>query len=162
MRRFSLAVAVAAATVSLGLATPHLGVGTQFTLPAVYGISARYFWGEELGAEAIVFLFSFAGDTEGVVSGRVLLPLARAEGAGFYLAGGIAVPVGAGRNAPILCLVGGIELSLPFAPAIWLNTEFGFTSGEGLDLGMAFGVGIHYYFDLGDFVSTRNSEEPKP
>lgn len=130
----------------MGACGPRLGVGTQFTFPAVAGISARGFFTDALGAEGVAFVFSEGGEAFGAVSLRGLWSAVRGEGAGFYLACGATLPLPA--EEPFLHAVAGIELALPFAPAVWFNTEFGFVFGGGLDLGMAFGLGIHYYFDL--------------
>jgi len=151
MKRAFLAIVLATmALVAMGEEgplAPRLGVGTQFTFPAVFGISARAFLADAVGVEAVVFVFTDGGETWGALSARALWSLVRGEGAGFYLAGGGTLPLP--TDDPVFHAVAGIELALPFAPAIWFNTEFGFFGGADLDLGMAFGVGIHYYFDLG-------------
>ena len=149
VRRVITAVVLLTALVgSVLLAGPRLGVGAQFTFPAVFGISARGFFTDAIGVEGVAFVFSEGGSTFGALSARGLWSVVRGEGAGFYLAGGATLPLPA--EEPFFHAVAGIELALPFAPSIWFNTEFGFVSGAGLDLGMAFGVGIHFYFDLAE------------
>ena len=149
VRRVITAVVLLTALVgSVLLAGPRLGVGTQFTFPALYGISARGFFTDAIGVEGVAFVFSEGGSTFGALSARAMWSVVRGEGAGFYLAGGVTLPLPA--EEPFFHAVAGIELALPFAPSIWFNTEFGFVSGAGLDLGMAFGVGVHFYFDLGE------------
>ncbi len=147
MKRLLVLVSVVAMFGYGLLAGPRVGIGTQFTSPAVFGISARGFFTDALGVEGAAFVFSEGGSTFGALSARAMWSVVRGEGAGFYLAGGATLPLPA--EEPFFHAVAGIELALPFAPSIWFNTEFGFVSGAGLDLGMAFGVGIHFYFDLG-------------
>ncbi len=146
MRKFMLAVLLVALAVT-GFGAPRVGIGTQFTFPAVFGISVRGFATDQFGLEGVVFLFSEGGDTVGALSARGLWSVVRGEGGGFYLAGGATLPLPA--DQPIFHVVAGIELALPFAKSIWFNTEFGFFGRALLDLGMAFGMGVHYYFPLG-------------
>lgn len=122
-----------------------LGVGMQFTVPAVFGISARYWMTDALGLEGDVFLFSTDGDLWGMAGGRVLVRLAHAEPAGFYLAAGGSLYFPERMTAASLC--GGIDLALPFARSLTVNVEFGFLWHRGAGFGMAFGTGIHFYFN---------------
>ncbi len=122
-----------------------LGVGMQFTVPAVFGVSARYWVTDSVGVEGDVFLFSTTGDLWGIAGGRALLRVAQAELAGFYIAGGGSVYFPERATAASLC--GGIDLALPFAPSLVWNVEFGFVWHREAGFGMAFGTGIHFYFD---------------
>ncbi len=145
-------MAMVLAAAALPAAAGQLAIGTQFTMPALFGISARYFPGDELGFEGTVFLLSQEGELMGDLAGRVFWRPVRGEGAGFYLAAGgtlVLETYPSPSDIHILHLVAGIEVAMPFAPAVWLNTEFGFVHSEDLALGMAFGVGVHYYFDIG-------------
>ncbi len=143
--RNTAVVALMCVVLSLpGLAQLTVGVGTQITLPVVAGISLRVWPTPWLGAEGVAFVLSGgAGSVNGLVAGRGLLRLALGEGAGFYLAGGASTLLPASDLLFHLC--GGIEVFLPFAPALALNTEFGFAFNPS-GWSMAFGLGIHYYF----------------
>lgn len=145
MRRLAIVgMLVAVALAGSAAEGPPLGVGMQFTFPAVFGVSVRYWTTDVFGLEGDVFLFSTDGDVWGMAGGRVLLRLAQAELAGFYLAlgGSFYFP----ELQPALSLCGGIDLTLPFARSLTVNVEFGFVWHREAGLGMAFGSGIHFYF----------------
>lgn len=146
MRRLAVVLAVigAASGGCAGEGLP-LGVGMQFTVPAVFGVSVRYWTTDTVGLEGVVFLFSTGDDVWGMAGGRVLLRLAQAELAGFYLAGGGSLYLPEQMPAAGLC--GGIDLSLPFARSLAVNVEFGFLWHRSAGFGMAFGTGVHFYFD---------------
>jgi len=144
--RTLLIVGVLIGTIVAGQAAEGvpLGVGMQFTVPAVFGVSARYWATDVSGLEGSVFLFSTDGDLWGMAGGRGLLRLAQAELAGFYLAFGGSFYFPERQPAVILC--GGIDLVLPFARSLTANVEFGFVWHRQAGFGMAFGSGIHFYF----------------
>lgn len=129
---------------AVGQEKSNLGVGTQFTLPVVFGISARYWTTPTFGVEGDLFLLTTDGETWGMVGVRALGRLAAAELAGFYVAGGGSLYFPDRDTALSLC--GGIELFLPFAPSLAVNIEFGFVWHQDAGFGMAFGSGIHFYF----------------
>lgn len=157
------AAALFAAVLLLGLTAtgqddldvPRSGVGAQFTLPPVAGISGRQ-WGEHgLGWEAALFILSFAGDAWGTAAVRGLVSLSANAGAALYAAGGGSYLLPDHQVALHLCL--GVEL--PLAGAAAVNAEFGLTWLPGLGTGMALGVGIHFYFHP---ASAGHGFEPRP
>ena len=144
MRKLLIAMLISGTLGATGLGQFTLGVGTQITLPALAGVSLRFWATPSVGLEGVAFVLSGGeGQVNGLLSGRGLARVASGEGASFYLAGGASALL---PNADILWhLCGGIEVFLPFAPALALNTEFGFAfNPDGWS--MAFGLGIHYYF----------------
>ncbi|MCR4392265.1 MAG: hypothetical protein NUV94_05705 [Candidatus Acetothermia bacterium] len=135
-----------AAMAQAPVARPSLGVGMQSTLPAVFGISVRYWATPDRGFEGDLFLITFDGQPYGMAAARALARAAATESASFYVAGGASLLFPDENFLAHLC--GGIELALPFAPSLALNTEFGLTWARDGGWGMAFGTGIHFYFGL--------------
>ena len=144
MKKLGAAVGLVFLMAAPILAQGRFAIGTQFTFPALFGISVRYFPLDSLGLSGTVFLFSSGSETVGDVAARLIWLPVKGKGAGFYLAGGATLLLP--DLTSVLHLVAGIEVAVPFAPAVWLNTEFGFFHTQELPLGMAFGAGIHYYF----------------
>ncbi|MGC9529944.1 MAG: hypothetical protein ACP5G2_04910 [Candidatus Bipolaricaulaceae bacterium] len=137
------AAALFAAVLLLGLTAtgqddldvPRSGVGAQFTLPPVAGISVRQ-WGEDgLGWEAALFILSFAGDAWGTAAVRGLVSLSANARAALYAASCGSYLLPDHQVALHLCL--GVEL--PLAGAAAVNAEFGLTWLPGLGTGMALG-----------------------
>ncbi|MEW6216680.1 MAG: hypothetical protein AB1543_03260 [Candidatus Bipolaricaulota bacterium] len=138
-------VLLAVAIVGGAAGSPGLGVGMQFTIPTVFGVSVRYWTTDTLGLEGTAFLFSADENLWGVAGARGLVRLAQADLAGLYLALGGAYYFP--ERVPAASLCGGIDLALPFARSLSVNVEFGFLWHRDAGFGMAFGTGIHFYFD---------------
>jgi len=66
MRRFVVAaVALSAMFAAMGQERPNLGVGTQFTIPVVFGISARHWTTPTCGVQGDLLLLTADAETGG-------------------------------------------------------------------------------------------------
>lgn len=141
----TVGILLTAAVVASGAEGARLGVGMQFTVPAVFGVSVRYWPTEAFGLDGTAFIFSTDEEMWGVVGVRGLVRLAQADLAGLYLAlgGSYFFP----ERVPAASMCGGIDLALPFARSLTVNVEFGFLWHRNAGFGMAFGTGIHFYLD---------------
>jgi len=124
-----------------------LGVGMQLDFPFGGLLSGRYWFSPDFAGEAIVFLWGYAGDVEGTITGRALYRIADRPVVDFYGAVGGSVPVSSyGWEAIYLSAAGGIEFGFRFAPSLAWNIEFGVAYSTDGELSMVFGTGIHFYF----------------
>lgn len=144
MGRVWVGVLVAVAVASGWASGAVTGVGVQFTVPAVFGVSGRQWASPDGGFEGDVFVLTTGDELWGAVGARVLGRLAQPEPVGFYLVGGGSLYLPGCDWGLGLC--GGIDFFPPFAPNPGLNVEFGFMWHREARLGMAFGVGLHYYY----------------
>ena len=159
-RLFFLAIAVLAVSVlgsaqedtavdeAINLSTDRtLGVGMQLDFPFGGLLSARTWFSNGLGAEAILFFWGYSDDLEGTITARALYRVADRSVVDFYTAFGATQPFEPyGWEPLVLSLAGGIEFGFRFAPALAWNIEFGMAYGLNGELSMLFGTGIHFYF----------------
>ena len=123
------------------------GVGMQLDFPIGGLLSAQYWVSDQWGGEAIVFLWGYSGDIEGMFTARGLYRVADRPVVDFYTAFGVTQPIEPyGWEPMIFSLAGGIEFGFQFAPALAWNIEFGMAYGLNGELSMLFGTGIHFYF----------------
>ena len=124
-----------------------LGVGMQLDFPFGGLLSGRYWFSPDFAGEAIVFLWGYADEVEGTITGRALYRIADRPVVDFYGAVGGSVPVSSyGWEAIYLSAAGGIEFGFRFAPSLAWNIEFGIAYSTDGELSMVFGTGIHFYF----------------
>ncbi len=124
-----------------------LGMGMEVGFPWGGLVSARYWFGPQIGVEGIVFAWGEPTDLIGTFTGRLLYKLSDNPTVDFYIAGGATVPFSSyGETELILSGAGGIEFSFPFAPSLAFNLEFGGAFSTTGMFTMAFGTGIHFYF----------------
>ncbi len=124
-----------------------LGMGMEVGFPWGGLVSARYWFGPQIGAEGIIFAWGDLTDLVGTFTGRLLYKLSDTDAVDFYIAAGATVPFSSyGESELILSGAGGIEFSFPFAPSLAFNLEFGGAFSTAGTFTMAFGTGIHFYF----------------
>ena len=148
-----LSVAAAAQEAAMSEAGANLsvertvGVGMQLDFPFGGLLSARTWFSNGLGAEAILFFWGYSDDLEGTITARALYRIADRSVVDFYTAFGATQPFEPyGWEPLVLSLAGGIEFGFQFAPALAWNIEFGMAYGLNGELSMLFGTGIHFYF----------------
>ena len=125
-----------------------LGLGIQVEFPWGGLISGRYWLSPDLGLEGVLFLWGDAGDLGGRVTARGLFRVADASAVDFYVAGGATIGFTPYRvEPPLLSAVGGIEFGFRHARNLAWNIEFGISVSTAGALHMAFGTGVHFYFD---------------
>ena len=128
-------------------ANRNLGVGMQIGFPWGGLVSGRYWITPQIGVEGIVFAGGSLDAPDGVVTGRFLYRLADTQTVDFYVSAGATFPFSPyGENEVLLCGVGGIEFTFPFAGSLSWNLEFGGAFSTTGGLMMAFGTGVHFYF----------------
>jgi len=125
----------------------ELGVGIQVDFPFGGLLSCRYWIGPRFGGEMILFFWGTAGGTEGTMTVRVLSRIADRPIVDFYGALGASFPISPyGWDPAIFSAVGGIEFGFRLAPALAWDIEFGLAYATDGEIGMVFGVGVHFYF----------------
>ncbi|WP_299100841.1 hypothetical protein [uncultured Winogradskyella sp.] len=142
-----------------------LGVGLASSFPA-YGLSAKYNFTETHAGQVILGSAAYGFGTSSLaISGRYLYnfesggnklvyrPYAYGQ-LGYFSVKVKFLDVSESYNTVSFGVGGGIEGTIPeFVEGLAFNVELGYVGGSfdkgiGSFAGFAYGVGIHYYFDL--------------